>query len=133
LYIYEKFKNKGMLFALNFFDQGIQIINLKFFTMKKFLSSALILSLVFMAVSFTASAQIYVTVRPPAPVIVRPAAPSPAHVWIGDEWEERGGKYVYVGGHWDAPPRRGQIWVAGFWKREGHHGERWIKGHWARR
>jgi len=46
----------------------------------------MILSIVVMAVSFTAStasAQIYVTVRPPIPVIVRPAPPSPVHVWIG--------------------------------------------------
>jgi len=101
--------------------------------MKKFLSRAMILSIVVMAVSFTAStasAQIYVTVRPPIPVIVRPAPPSPVHVWIGEEWEERGGQYVYVGGHWAAPPRRGAIWIPGHWRREGRRGERWIRGHW---
>jgi hypothetical protein len=101
--------------------------------MKKNLISAMILSFVLVAISFTASAQIYVTVRPPVPVIVRPEAPSHAHVWIGEEWEERGGQYAYVGGHWAAPPYARAIWVPGHWRREGRRGERWIRGHWRRR
>jgi hypothetical protein len=101
--------------------------------MRKILTIAMILSFVLVAVSFTASAQIYVTVRPPVPVIVRPVAPSPVHVWIGEEWEERGAQYAYVGGHWAAPPYPRAIWVSGHWRREGRRGERWIRGHWRRR
>jgi hypothetical protein len=101
--------------------------------MKKHFGKILLLSFVVMASCLTASAQIYVTVRPPVPVIVRPVAPSPAHIWIDEEWSEQGGRYVYAGGHWAVPPHPGWIWVPGFWRREGHHGERWMRGHWRRR
>jgi WXXGXW repeat (2 copies) len=100
--------------------------------MKKYLSRAVMLSVLVLAVSFTASAQIYVKIRPVAPVIVRSAPPSPRHVWIDEEWEPRGGQYVYVGGHWASPPHRGWIWVPGHWNREGR-GEWWVKGHWRHR
>jgi len=82
--------------------------------------------------SWAASAQIYVTVHPAVPVVVRPAAPSPAHVWVGEEWEGRGGQYVFVGGHWAAPPHPGWYWVPGHWRR-GPRGDWWVKGHWRRR
>jgi WXXGXW repeat (2 copies) len=101
--------------------------------MQKFLSRIAILSVIVMAVSFSASAQVYVRVRPVAPVIVRPVAPSPAHVWIDEEWEPRGGKYVYAGGHWAAPPHPGWMWVSGHWRRHGPEGEQWVRGHWRRR
>ena len=101
--------------------------------MKKHFGKILLLSFIVMAACLTSSAQIYVTVRPPVPVIVRPMAPSPAHVWIDEEWVERGGRYVYNGGHWATPPHRGWIWIPGFWKREGRRGERWVGGHWGRR
>ncbi len=100
--------------------------------MKKYLTRVAMLSLIIMAVSFAASAQIYVKVRPAVPVIVRPAPPSPAHVWVAEEWEPRGGQYVFVGGHWAAPPHRGWIWVPGHWMHEGR-GEWWVKGHWRHR
>ncbi|HVY76521.1 MAG TPA: hypothetical protein VG890_16945 [Puia sp.] len=91
-------------------------------------------ALIAVAVSFSASAQaIYVKVRPTPPVVVRTAAPGPTHVWIGEEWEARGGKYVFVGGHWAVPPHPGWVWVPGHWRHEGGHGEVWIAGHWRRR
>ena len=99
--------------------------------MKKYLSKLALLSVIALAVSFTASAQIYVRVRPTVPVIVRPAPPSPAHVWIDEEWEPRGGSYVYAGGHWASPPHAGWAWIPGHWKRGGR-GEWWVKGHWRR-
>lgn len=74
--------------------------------MQKLLSRLTLASAIVLAMSFTASAQIYVKIRPVEPVVVRSAAPSPAHVWIGEEWEVREGKYVYVGGHWAAPASR---------------------------
>jgi hypothetical protein len=100
--------------------------------MKKHLLKIAVLAAIVLAGSFSASAQIYVTVRPPVPVVVRPVAPSPAHIWIDEEWEERGGRYAYVGGHWAAPPHPGWIWIPGHWKRE-PRGEWWVKGHWRRR
>ena len=84
-------------------------------------------------IAFTASSQVYVKVRPVAPVIVRSAAPSPAHVWIGEEWEVRGGRYVYVGGHWAAPPHPGWVWVPGHWRHSAHRGDIWMRGHWRKR
>ena len=99
--------------------------------MKKYFKVAL-LSLIVMAVSFAASAQVYVKIRPTVPVIVRPAQPSRAHVWIGEEWEPRGSEYAYVGGHWDAPPHPGWIRVPGRWRHEGR-GEFWVPGRWRRR
>ena len=100
--------------------------------MKKQLAKIAILSGIIMALSFGASAQVYVNIRPAPPVIVRTAAPSRDHVWIGEDWEERNGAYVHVGGHWAMPPHHGQVWVAGRWvHRRG--GWNWIRGHWSGR
>ncbi|MDP4148794.1 MAG: YXWGXW repeat-containing protein [Bacteroidota bacterium] len=87
---------------------------------------------IIMAISFTASAQIYVNVRPTPPVIVRTAPPSPRHVWIGEEWETRNGVYVHTGGHWAMPPHPGWVWIPGHWA-HAHRGHYWIPGHWRRR
>lgn len=97
--------------------------------MKKHLAKIAILSGIIMALAFSASAQVYVNVRPEPPVIVRTEAPSREHIWIGEDWEERNGAYVHVGGHWALPPHRGQIWVGGHWvhRRGGWY---WIHGHW---
>ena len=40
-----------------------------------------------------ASAQIYVHVRPIAPIVVRTEQPSPRHVWVGEDWRENNGHY----------------------------------------
>lgn len=85
------------------------------------------------AASFQASAQIYVKIRPSIPVIVRPQQPSPAHVWIDEEWEPNGGAYRYAGGHWAAPPHPGYRWRAGYWRRHNRDGEQWVRGGWRRR
>jgi len=78
----------------------------------------------------SASAQIYVNVRPRHEVIVaRPAAPSPRHVWVDEEWRPAHGHYEYAGGYWAAPPRAGVVWVPGHW-RDTRRGSVWIAGHW---
>ena len=82
--------------------------------------------------AFGASAQIYVKVRPEVPRFERPVAPSPRHIWVGEEWEPRGGAYVFVGGHWAEPPHPGWGWIPGHWKR-GPRGDFWVAGHWRRR
>ena len=79
----------------------------------------------------TAQSQIYVNIRPEIPRYERIEAPSPAHVWIEEDWEPRGGTYVFIGGHWASPPRYGMIWVPGFWKQH-HRGWYWIPGRWRR-
>ena len=80
----------------------------------------------------SASAQIYVNVRPVVPVVVRTPQPSPAHVWVDEEWEPYGASYRYVGGYWVSPPHPGYRWERGYWRRHGNDGEEWVRGHWVR-
>lgn len=84
------------------------------------------------SVSNSASAQVYVSVRPEWHAVVRPVAPSAAHVWIDEDWEWRNGAYVAVGGRWALPPHPGWVWIPGHWA-HGDRGHRWYSGHWARR
>lgn len=77
------------------------------------------------------AARIYVTVAPPAPIVeVRPAIPSPRHVWIEGYHSWNGTAYVWVPGRWELPPRHRGRWVPGHWRHEGRHGWYWIPGHW---
>lgn len=97
--------------------------------MKKRLSKlSLLIALVF-TVSLSASAQIYVTVRPPVPVIIRPTQPSPGYVWISEEWEPNGNTYKYSGGNWAPPPKPGYYRRPGYW-RSSKKGQVWVKGNW---
>src|ERR1700742_2274900 len=96
----------------------------------KVLKLAFLVLLMVGAGSMSASAQVFVTVRPAWHTVAhRAAAPSRNHVWIDEEWENRGGHYVAVGGHWAAPPHPGWGWVPGHWMRE-RRGEYWVAGHW---
>jgi hypothetical protein len=99
--------------------------------MKKFLTRLVLLLFILIGISFAVSAQVFVTVRPPAPVIVRPVRPSPAHVWIEEEWNGRRERYEYAGGRWILPPHPGWIWVPGRW-RHSRFGWQWFPGQWRR-
>ncbi|HKC69568.1 MAG TPA: hypothetical protein VKG26_15130 [Bacteroidia bacterium] len=66
------------------------------------------------------------------PVVVATPQPSPAHVWVDEEWEPSGGVYVYGGGHWVSPPHPGYRWEKGYWRRHGHDGEEWVHGRWVK-
>jgi hypothetical protein len=79
--------------------------------------------------TYSASAQIYVHIRPVVPVIVRTEAPSPHHVWVREEWRENGGQYEYAGGHWAEPPHEGYRYTEGHWDHS-NHGDRWHQGGW---
>src|ERR1700761_1485242 len=71
---------------------------------------------------------IYVHVRPPRPhgvVVVRPARPSRAHVWVAEEWTPAGGTYAYHAGYWAVPPHPGAEWIAGHWRHDGPRGYVW--------
>ncbi len=74
-------------------------------------------------------AQIYVKIRPARPHYERVVAPSPRHVWVDEDWEMRGGQYVFVGGRWAEPPRPRAVWVPGHW-RQRPRGWVWVPGHW---
>ena len=83
--------------------------------------------------TFSSYAQeVIITTRPLAPRHERILAPSTRHIWIEEEWEPRGGKYVFVGGRWTEPPRQGLVWVAGHWVQR-PRGEVWVPGHWRER
>jgi hypothetical protein len=103
--------------------------------MKKHLNKMLLMAVLVIAAalgsSTSASAQVYVSVRPVwHPIAHRPAAPR-GGVWIDEEWENRGGHYVAVGGHWGTPPHPGWGWTPGHWAHE-RRGDYWIAGRWRR-
>jgi hypothetical protein len=107
-----------------------EMVKRKICIMKKLLSVLFVFGFLTTGISLSASAQtIYVKVRPVAPVVVRPVAPSPNHVWIAEEWKPNGGGYVYSGGYWAAPPHLGWVWIPGHWKKH-EYGEYWVAGHW---
>lgn len=87
---------------------------------------------IFSLASIAANAQrIYVNIRPARPVVVvkRPAAPSPVHVWVADDWVPQGNAYVYKGGYWAAPPRARAVYVPGHWVKA-KKGHVWVAGRW---
>jgi hypothetical protein len=98
--------------------------------MKKRLSGLFVFAFLMIGISLSAGAQtIYVKVRPPVPVVVRTAPPSPNHVWVAEEWRPSGAGYVYSGGYWAAPPYHGAVWIPGHWKNH-TNGQYWVPGHW---
>jgi hypothetical protein len=100
--------------------------------MKKKLIKLLLLGAILFSVSPTASAQIYVRIRPTFTVPQRPPRPSNLHIWVNEDWQPDGRSYRYSGGHWEAPPRRGYYRSQGYWKRT-RQGQTWVKGQWRSR
>lgn len=98
--------------------------------MKKTLFKLMLFSAIFFGTYWSATAQIYVQIRPVAPVIVQTVRPSPAHIWISEEWDENGHEYKYSGGHWATPPHPGDRWNQGHWNHDEHHGHSWVHGGW---
>ncbi len=90
-------------------------------------------SFLFVAMLFTitlsASAQIFVKVRPPFQVVTRPPQPNPSYIWVDEEWEPNGKAYRYSGGQWIAPPQTGYYRRPGYWRRSSN-GLTWVKGSW---
>ena len=99
--------------------------------MNKPINRVAMLIVLLVTLSFVASAQIEVRIRPAAPVERRTIAPSRRHVWIEGGWVYRGNGYVYTPGYW-VVPRPGMVWVPGRWRRS-HRGWIWIPGQWRRR
>ena len=98
--------------------------------MKKKLVTLILFSIILLYVSLSASAQIYVKIRPVMPTVVITERPSSAHVWIGEEWNEDRGNYKYSGGRWETPPHPGYRWEQGHWNHHKEHGDQWIRGRW---
>ena len=90
------------------------------------------LSSILSAAAVTSHAQrVYVSVRPTAPAVVRPAAPRADYVWVDGEWVGSGRNYVYREGYW-AAPKKGFKWVPGHWADRRGRGSYWIPGHWSK-
>lgn len=99
--------------------------------MKNKMIRLLLAVIVIFTVSFSASAQIYVKIRPTFRVVQRPQQPSPNHVWIDEDWQPRGRHYRYSGGHWERPPHRGYQRNPGHWQST-RRGNVWVQGTWRR-
>lgn len=98
---------------------------------KNFFAAIVLLAGLALSQPIHAQVRVYVHVQPTAPVIVRPAAPAPGHVWVEHEWVVKNGAYVHVPGYWAAPPHGRARWVPGHWKNHHGHGYYWVPGHWA--
>jgi hypothetical protein len=73
---------------------------------------------------------IRVGIPPPAlRVEVRPMAPSPNHLWIDGYWAWRGGRHVWLGGHYALPPGPGYVWEPARWVNENGQWT-FFDGHW---
>jgi hypothetical protein len=72
---------------------------------------------------------VVVETAPPAPIVeVRPAAPSPTHVWIPGYWHWHGARHFWVAGVW-SPPHVGRVWEPHRWERDGVRW-RFVVGRW---
>ncbi|MEP6674413.1 MAG: hypothetical protein ABJA78_04635 [Ferruginibacter sp.] len=97
--------------------------------MKTYFMKAIAVMFIAIAFSNSAAAQFVVKIRPAAHVIrVRPAAPSPRHVWVNGDYVLRGNQYVWTDGYW-IQPRPHMRWVDGHWKNS-RRGWVWVPGRW---
>lgn len=101
--------------------------------MKKFSKVLFLAASVSVFTAVSSHAQIEVKIRPVFPrerVVIRPAAPSRAHVWVAEGWKVQGNRYVYRPGYWAIPPRGKHVFVAGYWKETPRRGQIWVHGYW---
>jgi hypothetical protein len=56
-------------------------------------------------------------------------SPYAGAVWIGPEWQWRGGAYISVPGYWARPQCYRATWIPGYWKYS-RHGYHWVPGYW---
>ena len=95
--------------------------------MKKFVVVAMLLALA----QAVQAQHVRVRLGFPASVGIRAGGPAPfaGAIWIGPEWQWRGGQYVAVPGYWARPRGHRSYWVQGHWKYT-RRGYRWVPGHW---
>ena len=95
--------------------------------MKKFVLTGLLAFTLMPAASF---AEVVVRIGPPAPIVEHYGpAPAPGYVWIAGYHRWDGGRYVWVPGRWDRPPRAHAVWVPHRWEHR-HGGWVMVEGHW---
>lgn len=87
----------------------------------------------FFVIGISAANAQHVKVRLDFPVNVSIGAkghrPYSDAIWIGPEWQWRGGRYEVVPGYWARPRHHGALWIPGHWQ-SSRRGEIWISGHW---
>lgn len=96
--------------------------------MKNLIRSILLLALLLVGVRASeaqVSVGIVIGAPPPPRVVVVPARPGPAFVWVEGYWYPVGGHYRWHGGYWTQPPYVGARWVPPH-----HDGERFYAGYW---
>lgn len=94
---------------------------------KSVLASAALAVSVIVCAAIPASAQVYVQIAPPAPIVETvPAAPGAGYTWVAGYYRWNGTRYVWVHGHYE---RHGGHWCGGHW-RHAAGGYYWVEGHW---
>ncbi len=99
--------------------------------MKKKMIKFVLMLIFLITVSFSATAQVYVKIRPTFPVTVRTQQHRSNQVWVDEDWQPRGRHYRYNGGRWVTPPHRGYVRKPGHWEQR-RRGQVWIQGTWSR-
>lgn len=98
--------------------------------MKRTLGMAVILGGLSLAGCAGGGYAFYATAPPPAiRVEQRGVAPGVGFVWIDGYWGYSGGRYAWVPGRWDRPPRGHSRWEAGRWERR-HGRYEYREGRW---
>jgi hypothetical protein len=96
----------------------------------KKIAMAVFLALCMAPAASFAQVGMVVRVGPPAPIVERrPPPPERGFVWVDGYQRWDGGRYVWVPGRWDRPPRPGARWVAHHWAHR-HGGWVMVEGHW---
>jgi hypothetical protein len=68
---------------------------------------------------------------PPAPLVERvPRSPGREYVWVPGYWTSHGDDWVWVGGHYERPPRPGAVWVEPRYDRHGQTDVEFSLGFW---
>jgi hypothetical protein len=98
--------------------------------MKTILFKHLAFTILFVLLSFIASAQLYVKQRPAIPFVFNtPDINEQGYLLIEEEWAKEDGQYRFDGCRW-VKMRKGYVWKPGYWKRHRKHGETWVNGRW---
>ncbi len=69
------------------------------------------------------------TPPPPARYGAVGYAPGPGYVWCDGYYDWRGGRWFWVNGFWNRPPRARAVWIPAFWEPHGR-GYKFHRGKW---
>ena len=72
-----------------------------------------------MAPSLPDAAIVREPMQPAASQEIMEERPSAQHVWVSGHWRWQDGRYAWIAGKWDLPPRANVVWVEPRWERRG--------------